>query len=189
MAEDGSTATFSWLRTGGLPLLLGDGTSSFVHGPDGAAIEEIRADGTILWLHADQAGSIRVVTDQVGSIAGISDWDAYGSPTSQDGEAHSRLGFQGHYTDPGTGFQYLQARTYDPSTARFLSIDPLVARTRQPYAFAAGDPLTFGDPVGRIRCRCREARPSARRVRWRDDHGDGRLHEPVRPCGCDRPRP
>jgi len=32
-------------------------------------------------------------------------------------------------------------RYYDPSTAQFLSIDPDVAETGQPYAYTADDPL------------------------------------------------
>ena len=66
----------------------------------GRSIEEIRADGTILWLHADQAGSIRVVTDQDGTVVGTADWDAYGALVERTGADVSRLGFQGNYTDP-----------------------------------------------------------------------------------------
>jgi hypothetical protein len=39
-------------------------------------------------------------------------------------------------------------RYYDPSTAQFLSIDPDVAETGQPYAFTGDDPLNSTDPLG-----------------------------------------
>jgi hypothetical protein len=39
-------------------------------------------------------------------------------------------------------------RYYDPSTSQFLSIDPDVAETGQPYAFTADDPLNGTDPMG-----------------------------------------
>jgi hypothetical protein len=39
-------------------------------------------------------------------------------------------------------------RYYDPSTAEFLSIDPKVAETGQPYSFTADDPLNASDPLG-----------------------------------------
>jgi RHS repeat-associated protein len=39
-------------------------------------------------------------------------------------------------------------RYYDPSTDQFLSIDPDVAETGQPYAFTGDDPLNATDPLG-----------------------------------------
>jgi RHS repeat-associated protein len=39
-------------------------------------------------------------------------------------------------------------RYYDPSTDQFLSIDPDVATTDQPYVFTNDDPLNAEDPMG-----------------------------------------
>jgi hypothetical protein len=39
-------------------------------------------------------------------------------------------------------------RYYDPSTDQFLSVDPDVAETGQPYAFTGDDPLNATDPTG-----------------------------------------
>jgi RHS repeat-associated protein len=39
-------------------------------------------------------------------------------------------------------------RYYDPSTGQFLSVDPAVAQTGQPYAFTGDDPLNGMDPLG-----------------------------------------
>jgi hypothetical protein len=39
-------------------------------------------------------------------------------------------------------------RYYDPSTDQFLSIDPDVATTDQPYVFTNDDPLNAEDPTG-----------------------------------------
>jgi hypothetical protein len=39
-------------------------------------------------------------------------------------------------------------RYYDPTTDQFLSIDPDVADTDQPYVFTNDDPLNAEDPVG-----------------------------------------
>ena len=41
-------------------------------------------------------------------------------------------------------------RYYDPSTDQFLSVDPDVAETGQPYAFTGDDPLNETDPLGLI---------------------------------------
>lgn len=50
--------------------------------------------------------------------------------------------------DPETGLQYLRARYYDPGTGQFLTRDPAEALTREPYAYAGDNPLSFTDPSG-----------------------------------------
>ena len=39
-------------------------------------------------------------------------------------------------------------RYYDPTTAQFLSVDPAVLRTVEPYSFANADPANLSDPTG-----------------------------------------
>jgi len=39
-------------------------------------------------------------------------------------------------------------RYYDPATDQFLSVDPKVTATAQPYAFTSDDPLNGSDPLG-----------------------------------------
>ena len=39
-------------------------------------------------------------------------------------------------------------RYYDPPTGQFLSVDPLVRQTQQPYLYAADNPVKFSDPTG-----------------------------------------
>jgi hypothetical protein len=43
---------------------------------------------------------------------------------------------------------YLRARYFDPSTGQFVSRDPAVAMTRQPFAYVHGNPLNATDPTG-----------------------------------------
>jgi RHS repeat-associated protein len=43
---------------------------------------------------------------------------------------------------------HLVNRYYDPASYQFLSIDPKVGTTLEPYAFVAGDPLNATDPLG-----------------------------------------
>jgi len=43
---------------------------------------------------------------------------------------------------------YLNNRYYDPSVGVFLSVDPLVASTGDPYLYASGNPTTLSDPTG-----------------------------------------
>ena len=53
----------------------------------------------------------------------------------------SPIGYSGNWTDPDTGLIYLRARDYDPATAQFMTVDPQVDSTHQPYAYVANDPL------------------------------------------------
>lgn len=39
-------------------------------------------------------------------------------------------------------------RYYDPATDQFLSVDPLVSETQEPYGYAGDDPTNMQDPLG-----------------------------------------
>jgi hypothetical protein len=43
----------------------------------------------------------------------------------------------------------MRARVYDPTTAQFLTRDPWVSITGEPYSYVGDNPLTFADPTGR----------------------------------------
>jgi len=43
---------------------------------------------------------------------------------------------------------FLNNRYHDPTTGAFASVDPLVAKTGQPYLYANGNPTTLSDPSG-----------------------------------------
>jgi RHS repeat-associated protein len=57
------------------------------------------------------------------------------------------LQYTGQYSDSETGLLYLRARYYDPSTALFLTVDPLVGTTRTPYSYSGGNPVNYTDPT------------------------------------------
>ena len=42
------------------------------------------------------------------------------------------------------------ARWYDPNTSEFMTVDPELAETGQPYAFAGDDPVNETDPSGML---------------------------------------
>jgi RHS repeat-associated protein len=67
---------------------------------------------------------------------------------SHTGTASTALQFDGQYSDAESGYLYLQARYYDPSTGQFLSLDPAVDLTGEPYGYAADNPLNASDPTG-----------------------------------------
>ncbi len=144
-----STKSFLWSTAGSLPLLLDDGTYSYLYGPSSAPIALVNdGTGVIRYLSDDSVGSTRLITSSTGSVVGVSSYDEYGNLTSHTGTASSPVGYSGNWTDPDTGLVYLRARDYDPATAQFLTVDPLVDQTRQPYAYVASNPLTRTDPTG-----------------------------------------
>jgi RHS repeat-associated protein len=149
-ASGETTKQLTWDQSGGLPLILGDGSYSFVYGPADAPLEQIDSEGHVTYLHNDQQGSVRMLSGEDGSVEGKSSYDAYGSLAEHTGSATSPLGYDGQYTNPDTGLIYLRARVYDPATAQFLSVDPLVTVSTTSYGYAAGNPLSYVDPSGLI---------------------------------------
>lgn len=51
-------------------------------------------------------------------------------------------------TDLACCLIYLNNRHYEPTTGTFLSVDPLVALTGEPYIYGAANPVTYSDPLG-----------------------------------------
>jgi RHS repeat-associated protein len=138
---------FVWSTVGGLPLLLEDGDRAYLYGPSITPIAQVDGGG-VEYLHGDLLGSVRAITDDTGAVAGRSDFDAFGARTAHTGAGDSAFGFTGSWTDPDTGLVHLRARDYDPGTGQFLTYDPAVDATRQPYAYTGNNPLQRTDPSG-----------------------------------------
>jgi RHS repeat-associated protein len=144
----GTTTYMAWDMAEELPLLLSDGTNSYIYGPGGVPIEQINiSTGTTTYLHHDQQGSTRLLTGSTGTVTGKCTYTPYGVPTCE-GTATTPLGFDGQYTSSDTGLIYLRAREYDPATAQFLSVDPALANTGEPYSYGADDPVNGSDLSG-----------------------------------------
>jgi RHS repeat-associated protein len=153
VTPDGTTTTFGWDRSSGLPLLVSEHTPGwwvrYVYGPGGIPLAQISPLGATL-LHRDQLGSIRAATDpDTGNPKATFAYDAWGKQTATTGAPWvTRFGYAGEYTDTETGLVYLRARHYDPTTATFATRDPLEATTRDPYGYAAASPHNYTDPTG-----------------------------------------
>lgn len=143
----GTKASMAWDVSGGLPLLLSDGTNYYVYGSEGLPIEQI-AEETPTYLHHDHLGSTRMLTNSKGEAKGKYTYTPYGEIEEHTGTASTPLGFNGQYRNESTGLIYLRARVYDPVTAQFMSVDPLVAQTGELYGYAGGDPVNGRDPSG-----------------------------------------
>jgi RHS repeat-associated protein len=144
-----TTSQFAWDATASVPVLLTDGSTSYIYGPNGP-IEQVGSDSTVTYLHQDQIGSTRLITDSSGDVVGTFTYNPYGSLSGSTGTATSLLGYAGQYTDPATGLEYNQARRDDPTTGQFMVVDPKVETTWQAYAYAGDDPLNSSDSTGEL---------------------------------------
>ncbi|MGA5110663.1 polymorphic toxin-type HINT domain-containing protein [Streptomyces pseudogriseolus] len=83
-------------------------------------------------------------------------------------------GFVGGTNDASTGLTHLGAREYDPSTGRFLSVDPIMDLTDPQqingYAYSNNNPLTFSDPSGLYCDGCSANNPDSV---WHPSKGNG----------------
>jgi RHS repeat-associated protein len=147
-----STYPMFWDVTPGIPLLLRAGNDYFVYGPDGLPFEQITS-GSPSYLHHDQLGSTRILTNSGGEIAGTYRYGPNGAFWKFTGTQGTQMGFAGQYRMRAENqLIYLRARTYDPVTAQFLSVDPMVGATGEPYSYAADNPVNGMDPTGLDAC-------------------------------------
>jgi RHS repeat-associated protein len=175
-ATIGSTTTnFTWRSMNGSPNLLSDGTWDYVYVNGSATpIEQIATTGsspvTDLLLSDESANVRGLVQLSSGThqdqLVNYTDYDAYGNPITEPGGtaetggltrpqtgvnsnyvSSTPWGFGEGYTDP-SGLIYLVHRYYDPATGQFLSIDPDLSLTGEPYEYAGDNPITYSDSNG-----------------------------------------
>ncbi len=144
----GVARAFVWDVAQGLPLLLKEGTTSYIYGPGGMVLAQISSTGVPLYYHRDQLGSIRMLTDGAGAVNATYNYDAYGKLKSKTGTVVNPFRYAGEYTDAESGMQYLRARYYDPATGQFITRDPIVVQTRAAYNYASNSPTNLTDPSG-----------------------------------------
>jgi RHS repeat-associated protein len=121
----------------------------------GAATANAQTSEVVTYFHTDATGSIRMITDANGEVVERHDYMPFGEEWPAPSSAERRL-YGAKEREPETGFDYSGARYYAPSSGRFTSPDPLTAdplRIVNPqrwnrYAYAANNPLTYGDPDG-----------------------------------------
>lgn len=165
--SNSATTGFVWDTANyeAVPQLVTLGTTSYVYGAGTAAVMQINGSTSDL-LISDPEGSVHgLVQLTAGSLqdklVNYTDYDAYGNPSDIGGltqqhtslnsnwSATSIVGFAASLEDP-TGLVYMQHRYYDPTTAQFISVDPLELATDKAFEYADNDPLMVTDLTGQI---------------------------------------
>ena len=145
----GVLSQYTWgeVAGSGLPVVISDSANDYVYGPSGTPVEQVAlATSTPTYLTYTPSDSSWLSTNQAGDETGFWRYDAFG--TLVLGTPTSPFGYSGQYTDASTGFVNDSARWYDPGTGEFMSVDPDLAVTNQPYAYAGDDPVNEADPSG-----------------------------------------
>ena len=159
--KTGSTTTsFAWdaVSGGALPRLVSDGTFAYLYGPTlfggSAPVEQINLSSSTAKFVSTIPSGIQLYFNSSGTLLTQSVYSTYGVQTNTYTAANpshvaSAFGFEGGYTD-SSGLIYLNNRSYDPSSAQFLSVDPVVTSTAMPYGYAGDNPVNLSDPSGQF---------------------------------------
>lgn len=140
------TTNYTWDAVSGLPVVLQDGTSTYVYGLD--LISSTNNSGSQTYFLYDGLGSTTNLTSGSGSVLASYSYDVFGAIRSQTGTSSNQWLFAGEQRDGEPGLYFLRARYYDPATGRFLGQDPLP--TGNLYAYVGNNPVNLVDPYGLI---------------------------------------
>src|SRR5207244_3694664 len=147
----GVTTSYNWDVEAGLPVVLQDGTNTYVYGRD--IISATDASGVQTYFLHDGLGSTAGLSDGSGNNPVSYSYDVFGAIRTQSGTSGNNWLFTGEQRDSESSFYYLRARYYDPSVGRFLTRDPLVGSSRRPdtlnrYSYVRNNPANLVDPYG-----------------------------------------
>jgi RHS repeat-associated protein len=97
----------------------------------------------------DALGSTDRLTDSAGDTTDNYTYEAYGEVIASTGTTENPYRYVGRlgYYDNGDGSLYVRARHYQPTTARWLSVDPVPTEPR--YVYVNGMPVMRTDGSGR----------------------------------------
>jgi RHS repeat-associated protein len=116
------------------------------------------AEDGLYYLHNDQLGSVRMISDPAGQEAdGPIDYYPFGEYRFAPETDLTDRGFTGHrhnnMTANDLGLIYMNARYYVPAIGRFASADTIVPDPANPqsfnrYSYSLNNPIYYTDPSG-----------------------------------------
>jgi RHS repeat-associated protein len=109
--------------------------------------------GQRYYVATDQLGTPKTVTDAVGSVVKIVEYDSWGIKLSDSNPAFDlSAGFAGGIPETTTGLVRFGFRDYEPGTGRWAAKDPIFFGGRQLnlYEYAGNNAVAFKDPSGTV---------------------------------------
>jgi RHS repeat-associated protein len=105
------------------------------------------------FYHDDHLGGVNVITDIIGGLAQLNEYDPWGGISRSEGNIDMNHRFTGQELDAETGLYYYDARYYDAEISRFVSPDPTVPEPGDPqslnrYSYVLNNPQKYIDPSG-----------------------------------------
>lgn len=102
-------------------------------------------DGTTTFTTTNHQGTLTATVTAAGAYEYLR-YTPYGDDRS--GTPPNDKAFLGETIDPAQALTYLNARSTNTSNGMFIAVDPAVAKTRDPYVYASGNPIRRSDPTG-----------------------------------------
>jgi RHS repeat-associated protein len=108
------------------------------------------------WYHLDHLNSTKCITDAAGVIEVNYTYRAFGEQLRRlaaDGtptEDVAKYSYGGKELDEEIGLYYFNARYYDATLGRFISLDPIQDGSNW-YVYCSNNPLCFVDPSGLLK--------------------------------------
>ena len=114
-------------------------------------------NGILKYYHTDHLGGTNLMTDSVGAVKQIVEYDPWGKTVrdtiSGTPDQQAWHLFTSKQFDKESELYYYGARYYNPVIGRFIQPDPLVAYPTNPqsfnrYSYVHNNPINFVDPTG-----------------------------------------
>ena len=131
--SQGSTnlATMTWDDAEPTPKILSDNTWDFIYGPNGLVFEAIKSSTPTYFFNDSQTSVVADISIS-GTPSNVNVYDTWGkAPIS----GAPPISFDNSYYDSATGFFYLTNRFYDYEKAQFITVEPRILATSQPYGY------------------------------------------------------
>ena len=112
------------------------------------------------FFHSDALGTPETVSDPTSQIVDKMEYEPFGQrrepselATPKPLNSARSVGFTGHEPDDEFGLINMDGRIYDPTTARFLTPDPLISaplfsQSLNRYSYVLNNPVNLVDPSG-----------------------------------------
>ncbi|QMU70625.1 RHS repeat domain-containing protein [Streptacidiphilus sp. P02-A3a] len=122
--------------------------------PGGGTAVRTAAGNNYQFQFSDQHGTNGLALDYTAQNPTWRQFTPYGAPRGTTVSWADNRGFLNAPTDTSTGLTVVGSREYDPTTGRFISLDPLFEATSlqqlNGYSYAEDDPINQSDPTGNM---------------------------------------